>query len=179
VVSRHWHKPKVKVAGGALNQHGNTVSEKLRPKANIGECTMGKSVKNRTGLLRMALLCGSAVALMSCSNVTPPLDAISTADMAVNRAIDAKSAQLAPLDLRLAREKLDLAKTQMGKQDYVHARWLAEEARVDGRVAEARAKAQTASDNTREVQQTMQRLHHDVEQKATDLKSNGGDNNGQ
>jgi hypothetical protein len=87
--------------------------------------------------------------------------------MAVNRALDAKAAQLAPLDLRIAREKLELSKSNMNKENYVQARRQAEEARVDARVAEARARAITASDSTRDVQQTIESLHHDVEQKAT------------
>jgi hypothetical protein len=116
----------------------------------------------------LPLIFGCTATLVACSSVTPPIDAISTADMAMNRALDANAAQLAPLDVRIAREKLDLAKANMGKEEYVFARRLAEEARVDARVAEARSKALTALESNREVKQTIDTLHQDVEQKTTD-----------
>lgn len=117
----------------------------------------------------LPILCACCTVMLSaCSGVTPPIDAISTADMAINRALDAKAGQLAPLDLRLAREKLDIAKTSMNKEEYLRARRLAEAARVDARVAEARAKAQTAGDSNQEVKKTLDSLHHDVEQRALD-----------
>ena len=122
---------------------------------------------NRNRRLILPLLCGLPLAIMGCSGETPPVDALSTADMAVNRALDAKAAELAPLDLRLAREKLDLAKVDMNKEDYVHARRLAEKARADARVAEARSRALSASDSNREVRKTIANFHHDLDQKAT------------
>lgn len=125
-----------------------------------------KTIKQTKGLT-LTLLCGCAAVLIGCTE-TPPIDAISTADMAVNRALDAKAAELAPLDLRIARDKLSLAKSNMDKENYVQARRQAEEARVDARVAEAKSKAKTADDNTREVKQSLQDLHHDIQQKTAD-----------
>lgn len=122
---------------------------------------------NRTRRSILPLLFALPLAIMGCSGETPPIDALSTAGMAVNRALDAKAAELAPLDLRLAREKLDLAKVDMDKEDYVHARRLAEEARADARVAEARSKAISAGDSNREVRKTIDNFHHDLDQKAT------------
>lgn len=127
---------------------------------------MEKNMLNSRRVLILPLLAGCVAALIGCAGETPPIDAISTADVAVNRALDAKAAQLAPLDLRIARDKLGQAKSDMNKEDYVHARRLAEEARVDARVAEARAKAITAADSNREVRKTIDILHHDVEQRA-------------
>ncbi len=125
------------------------------------------TIKPRRWLV-LPLLYGCASALIGCSATLPPTDAISTADMAVNRALDAKAAELAPLDLRIARDKLNLAKSNMGKENYTQALRQAEEARVDARVAEAKSKAKTAADNTREVKQTLQDLHHDIQQKTAD-----------
>ncbi len=122
---------------------------------------------NRTRRSILPLLFALPLAIMGCSGETPPIDALSTAGMAVNRALDAKAAELAPLDLRLAREKLDLAKVDMDKEDYVHARRLAEEARADARVAEARSKAISAVYSNRVVRKTFYNFHHDLDQKAT------------
>jgi len=116
---------------------------------------------------RWAMWAVPYLGLTACSG-TPPIDAMATAEMAVNRALEAKASQLAPLDLRMARDKLFLAKVNMGQENYVQARRFAEEARVDARVAEARARAQSASDSNRDAQQTIKRLQRDLEQKALD-----------
>ena len=126
-----------------------------------------KTTKPRRWLV-LPLLYGCVAALIGCSAALPPTDAISTADMAVNRALEAKAAELAPLDLRIARDKLNLAKSNMDKENYTQARRQAEDARVDARVEEAKSKAKTAADNTREVQQSLQDLHHDIQQKTAD-----------
>ena len=48
---------------------------------------------NRNRRLILPLLCGLPLAFMGCSGETPPIEALSTADMAVNRALDAKAAE--------------------------------------------------------------------------------------
>lgn len=62
--------------------------------------------------LGVPLLCG-VLGVSACSAGHPPLEHLSTADLAVRRAADAGAAQYAPLELRIAREKLDGAKRAM------------------------------------------------------------------
>lgn len=110
---------------------------------------------------RVPLIWSAAVALAGCAGATPPVDAVSTAEMAVNRAIDARAAQHAPLQLRLAQEKLERAKASLNEEDYEAARRQAEQAGADARLAEAKARSQSASQHGEEVEQTIEILERE------------------
>jgi hypothetical protein len=99
-----------------------------------------------------------AAGLVGCSTTQPPVDSIAAADLAVKSALNSKASESAPLDLRLAVEKLDRAKEAMSQKDNTHARRLAEEALVDAQVAEAKTGSDEARRTVREAQQTLQTL---------------------
>lgn len=126
---------------------------------------MAKEIAVSRRGIRVALICGAAVVIVGCAAATPPVDTVSTADMALNRAIDAKAMQHAPLELRLAEEKLDRAKSALEEEDYEQARRLAEEAQVDARLAEARARSRAARQQAQEIEQTIDTLQREVDQK--------------
>jgi len=54
---------------------------------------------------------GALLFLAGCAG-TPPTDSLSKAEVAINRAIEEGAADHAPLELRMARDKLDAAKRQ-------------------------------------------------------------------
>jgi hypothetical protein len=126
---------------------------------------MAKEIAVSRRGIRVALICGAAVVIVGCAAATPTVDTVSTADMALNRAIDAKAMQHAPLELRLAEEKLDRAKSALEEEDYEQARRLAEEAQVDARLAEARARSRAARQQAQEIEQTIDTLQREVDQK--------------
>ncbi len=105
---------------------------------------------------------GAAVVLAGCTAATPPVDTISTADTAVNRALEAQAMQRAPLELRPAMEKLEAAKQASEEEDYEEARRLAEQARVDARLAEAKARSESVRQEAQELQQAVETLHHEI-----------------
>jgi hypothetical protein len=72
--------------------------------------------------------------------------AVSTA--AVAQAVSAGATELAPIEMRAARDKLDRAQVCMASKDYAQALILAEQAQVDAQLAVTKArssKAQTAA----------------------------------
>jgi len=105
-----------------------------------------------------------AALLLSCASVPPPNDALSTAQVALDQAIEAQAASYAPHQLQPALEKLELAKRSLAAEHYEEARRLAEQARVDARLAEALALSQAARKGVREVQETTDTLERETEQ---------------
>jgi hypothetical protein len=106
-------------------------------------------------------VCGMLVA--GCAGA-PSMDPVSPAETAVNRAIEAKAGEYAPLELRMAQENLDAAREAMNDEEYEEAHRLAEAARVDARLAEAKAQSETAREEAREIQSTIDTLRQEAEQ---------------
>jgi hypothetical protein len=98
---------------------------------------------------RVAGVIGCAAVLMAgCASVPKPTEQIAVSRSAVANAVAAGGAEYAPVEMRTAQDKLDRAHRAMDKEDYENARWLAEEAQVDARLAETKAhsaKAQKAA----------------------------------
>jgi N-acyl-D-aspartate/D-glutamate deacylase len=98
------------------------------------------------------LLCGAAVlALTACSS---PQKAPAAADVAVSRnavenAVSAGAAELAPEEIRAARSKMMRANAALAAKDYKLARDLASQAQADAKLAQSKsnsAKATAAAD---------------------------------
>ena len=76
------------------------------------------------------------VGLAGCASA-PPTVAISNAEIAIRKADAVGAAQHTPLELHVARKKLDSATQALEKGEIEVARRLAEQAQVDGELAEA------------------------------------------
>jgi hypothetical protein len=63
----------------------------------------------RGRLVGLPLACVGALAVLGCAARRPPSATLATADTAVREAVESDAAQHAPLELRLAREKLERA----------------------------------------------------------------------
>src|SRR5690606_4826250 len=93
----------------------------------------------------------AAALAFGCATPERPQQAIAEADAAVRRAdVGGEAAQYAPLELRMAREKLDAAREKLDEERYTDARRLAEQALADVRIAEARAQSQIARDSAQD-----------------------------
>jgi hypothetical protein len=84
---------------------------------------------------------GTGVFAFGCASVPEPKGEIANADLALRKAEAVNAAELAPLDARLAREKLEKAKLDQKDGKNLEARRLAEQAEVDALVAEVKARA--------------------------------------
>ncbi|WP_240494583.1 DUF4398 domain-containing protein [Azonexus hydrophilus] len=84
-----------------------------------------------------------------CSSLKTPATAdVAVSKAAVDNAAGADGAEYAPVEMRLAREKLALANKALADKDYQLASQLANEARADARLAQGKAnsaKAQAAA----------------------------------
>src|ERR1051326_4155531 len=118
---------------------------------------MCKSISARAALSRYRYLLPvlPLAVVVGCSTARPPRDQVAAADLQVKEALNSKASANAPLDLRMAVEKLDKAKVAMSNEHYTQARRLAEEALVDAQVAEAKAKSHQAQQTMHEVRQTL------------------------
>jgi hypothetical protein len=92
-----------------------------------------------------ALACAAvAWALASCASLPPPKAEMADAETALRAAEQVNAADQAPLEMRLAREKLEGARAALRDGDHLEARRLAEEAAVDAQVAEMKARNASA-----------------------------------
>jgi hypothetical protein len=92
--------------------------------------------------LRPALIVPSLVALAcwGCASVPDPKDEIAEARLAVEQAERDRAEEHAPVEMRMAREKLDRAQQEIEDKDYNDAREQAEQAEVDAELALAKAR---------------------------------------
>jgi hypothetical protein len=112
-------------------------------------------------LLLMILMSLSAV---GCGpKIPPPHDRISNAEMAIERARQENASVYAPLDLKLAEEKLENAKKAMSVNNYSTAARLAEESLLDAQTAEVRSKAEKAKELSQKMQESVDSLRKELE----------------
>lgn len=99
----------------------------------------------------LSMLCAATVlGAYGCTSLKTPATAdVAVSKAAVDNAAGADGAAYAPVEMRLAREKLALANKALANKDYELASQLAKEARADARLAQGKAnsaKAQAAAD---------------------------------
>ena len=104
------------------------------------------------------VLCIAGVLALGCASVPVPTGQVAQADLALNKAEAANASAIDPLDMRLAREKLEKAKLEVKDGKNEEARRLAETAEVDALVAEAKARSARAQQATQELQQQVDAL---------------------
>lgn len=103
-----------------------------------------------------------AVAIGGCAAKRQPTAKLEVVEVALREADASGSAQYAPLELRLAREKLDLARRAMNADDPERARRLSEEALADAQLAEAKTNSEKARRNAEEVRKGTEALHEEA-----------------
>jgi hypothetical protein len=96
-----------------------------------------------------------AVLALGCANYRRPDAQLAQADLAVRDAEQADASRLAPLEMRLARDKLGRARAAIDDDDNLRARRLAEQALADAQLAESRARAEKAERTAREARHTV------------------------
>ncbi len=102
-------------------------------------------------------------ALAACSTPQGPAETVSEAERAVERATMGEAPEHAPLELRLAREKLTEAREKLAEEQYDDARRLAEKAIVDARLAEVKAEAATARATADDLQQGVETIRSEAD----------------
>lgn len=112
---------------------------------------------NRSTQWALALCAATLVATPGCSSrlKAPASTDVAVSQAALDNAMDAGGAQLAPYEFSSARENLMLANQAMAARDYRRARELASLAQADAKLAQSKA-------NSAKAQAAANALHEDV-----------------
>ena len=118
---------------------------------------------------RPLTLAASAAALLfvtgCATKMGPPVAEVSAAQSTLSQAESAGARTHAPLELLTAREKLAQAEAAMRSEDYPRAKVLAEQAAVDARLAEARARTARSQRAVTEVQESIDTLRGELDRR--------------
>ncbi len=126
---------------------------------------MGKKKMAEYISIMAVFLC--VLAIGSCAtNGKVPSEKIRNAAQAIDRARQNGAISYAPLEIRLAEDKLKAAEEAMKKEEYETARRLADEALVDAQIAEQKAQGAKSQEAVQELQKTVDTLRRELEQKA-------------
>jgi len=99
------------------------------------------------------LAIGAALSIAACASVPPPTEQMAASRAAIVSALSAGGNEYAPVEMKSAQDKLDLASREIGKEEFESARRFAESSQADARLAEKKAqagKAMKAASVTRE-----------------------------
>jgi len=122
----------------------------------------------RHGQVFALALAGAFVGALACSTPSQPVKEIGKAEVAVKSAEQENQAQQAAgLEMTMAREKLERAKTAMREDDYDKAQRLAEEAAVDAELARVKAQSQSAQSAALELERSIQSLRGEAQRGAS------------
>lgn len=109
----------------------------------------------------------SLLLLAACATPVAPTEQMAVANAALANATSAGSAEWAPAEMRLAREKLDQASAAMAAKDHGRARMLAHEVQADAQLASAKARASKAQKAADVMQEDNRVLREELARKAT------------
>ena len=127
-------------------------------------------LKKRSALHASAL---TAIAILlvffagACAGIDkgPVQQNITKAEAAINDAQSSQARSHAPLQLKLAEEKLAQARTEFENENYQRANWLAEEAIADANLAEAKSQSASTQQTVQQLQDTIQALQQEIQRK--------------
>lgn len=118
----------------------------------------------------LAALLGASLWLGACASVPAPKGEVANADLALRKAEAINAAEVAPLDARLAREKLESARLALQRGRHLEARRDAEQAEVDALVATARARSARAQALEQEARRDLEALRAEAERAAGTIR---------
>jgi hypothetical protein len=131
-------------------------------KKNLGGWNMINKIKNSrffisTGIFLTALWMGGCA-----TGGLPPTEGIASAEMAINVAREGNAIIHAPLELKLAEDKLNAAKAAVEEKEFHRAQRLTEEALLDAKVAEAKSSSEKSKRLTREMRESIEALRREI-----------------
>lgn len=111
-------------------------------------------------VLSLLLLAGA------CASGSPPLVKLANVERDIVRARESSAMDHAPLELRLAEEKLAEAKALVNQKKYVAADRLLDEALIDANLAEAISGTKKERINSAKMRETVDALRKEIERKS-------------
>jgi len=131
---------------------------------------MRELIHNRTVIaysISLGLMLGLTSSLTAAADTPRTSDELAVATAAIDTARSSGAAELAPLELSLAREKLERAERLASAGNKTEARLLAEEANVDAQAARSKSGAIRANRSLNEVQASMRALQEELNRGAS------------
>ena len=107
-----------------------------------------------------------AIVVAGCAGVPPPTEQMAVSKSAIANAVSAGGSEYASVEMRSAQEKMDRANRAMAKEDYENARWLAEQAQADARLAEKKAESAKAQKAANVMQEDIRVLREEINRKS-------------
>ena len=107
----------------------------------------------------------SALFLIGCANIPPPTGQMAVSKSALANAMSAGGSEYAAVEMKSAQDKLDRANRAMEKKEFEDARWLAEQAQVDARLAEKKAHSAKAQKAVAMMQDDIRVLREEINRK--------------
>lgn len=107
----------------------------------------------------------SALFLIGCASTPPPTGQMAVSKSALANAMSAGGSEYAAVEMKSAQDKLDRANRAMEKKEFEDARWLAEQAQVDARLAEKKAHSAKAQKAVAMMQDDIRVLREEINRK--------------
>jgi hypothetical protein len=98
------------------------------------------------------------------------VESMAGAESAIKEAQSSTATIHAPLDLKLAEDKLSAANAAVKKEEFVEAKRLADEALVDAKLAEAKSLSEKAKKRAREMRDSVEALRQEIQRKQVPQK---------
>lgn len=112
-------------------------------------------------------IAGTALAMAACASRPPaPTEQLAVSAAAIDQATSAGAAELAPVELRIARDKLDRAHVAMNNRDHTQALILAEQAQADAQLAVTRTRTVKAEKAAASLQEDRRILREEINRNA-------------
>lgn len=102
-------------------------------------------------MFRLSIIVLISLALISCATTKPDPAAFVTAEEAIAAAERAGAEELAPMELRFAREKLDAARRGMETKQFDVSFWLIEESEINSELAIEKSRTALAQRRANEL----------------------------
>lgn len=119
-----------------------------------------KATQIMTGIGMAAAL---AFLTSGCASLPPPTAQMAVSKAAIDNASNAGATELAPLQLRSARDKMDAAERAISAQDYMLAKQLSEEAEVDAQLAFITSRSLKTQRSAQELQEGNRVLRQEID----------------
>lgn len=117
---------------------------------------------------KWCVLVVATVALGACSGTPKPKTEIALSNAAVQNAEVAGANDLAPIELRKAKEKQALAGNALALKKYKTAKQLSEQAAVDAELAKAKSEAEKSRSAVKEVEHGINLIRAELKRSGTE-----------
>ena len=111
-------------------------------------------------------IAAASLALAGCASVPAPTEQMAVSKSAIANAASAGGGEYASIEMRSAQDKMDRANAALAKEDFESARWLAEEAQVDARLAEKKAQSAKARKAALVMNEDLRVLREEINRKS-------------